>query len=285
MAIPNTTPTPNIIFNGLMAKMSDTEFRVVMAVVRATLGWELDHKTGMRKTEDWISHSQLKRITGRGSASLAKAIDSCIKNGWIEARDKEGELLDTKNKRVGKRIFYRLGAEILLRDENGQVFVKESKPLQKVKRSTSSKSEKVAPTSSESEISESETYKRNTITKYNNIIPKGIRQSNPPTAYGNKDINHLIELLKKANGGLIDGSEQLNRRYCWNLLQRFKYKEDPQRAVRLVEMIIKIAKEDKFHSANATGFKYLFNNAVKILQGARKKIPKVGKISINNKKQ
>jgi len=176
MPIPNTTPTPNIIFNGLMAKMTDTEFRVVMAVVRATLGWEIDHKTGMRKTEDWISYSQLRKITGRGSASLAKAIDSCIKKGWIEARDKEGKLLDTKNKRVGKKVFYRLGPEILLRDEDGQILVKESKPFQKVKRLTSSKSEKVFSTSSESEnstsskseISESEAYKRNTIQKKNN---------------------------------------------------------------------------------------------------------------------
>lgn len=36
--IPNTTQTPNIIFNGLMRKMNDTEFRIVMLVVRATLG-------------------------------------------------------------------------------------------------------------------------------------------------------------------------------------------------------------------------------------------------------
>ena len=130
--IPNTTQTPNIIFNGIMKEMSDTELRVVLIVTRATLGWVLDKEKGMRKVEDWISHYQLKEKTGRESGAISKAIDRCIQKGWIEARDKEGNLLDTKDKRRGKNIFYRLGPEILLK--------------------TSSESEDVLVTSSKSEI-------------------------------------------------------------------------------------------------------------------------------------
>jgi len=162
MAIPNTTPTPNIIFNGLMAKMSDTEFRVVMVVVRATLGWEIDHKTGMRKKEDWISHRQLIEKTGRSGRAISTAIDSCIKKGWIEARDEKGNLLDVKEKRVGKKIFYRLGKEILLKDDGEEILVKEYKPLKKVQRleTTSEKS-----SIEKSSIEKSSVYKRKTITK------------------------------------------------------------------------------------------------------------------------
>jgi len=127
MAIPNTTPTPNIIFNGLMTKMSDTEFRVVMVVVRATLGWEIDHTTGMRKKEDWISHKQLIDKTGRSGRAISTAIDSAIKKGWIEARDANGNLLDKKEKRIGKKIFYRLGKEILLKNNGEEILVKEYK--------------------------------------------------------------------------------------------------------------------------------------------------------------
>lgn len=130
--IPNTTQTPNIIFNGLMKEMSDTELRVVLIVTRATLGWILDREKGMRKEEDWISHSQLKHKTGRESGAISKAIDRCIQKGWIEARDRDGALLDTKDKRRGKNIFYRLGPGILLK--------------------TSSESEDVLVTSSENEI-------------------------------------------------------------------------------------------------------------------------------------
>lgn len=95
--IPNTTQTPNIIFNGLMKEMSDTELRVVLIVTRATLGWIMDREKGMRKEEDWISHSQLKHKTGRESGAISKAIDRCIQKGWIEARDHSGELLDTNS--------------------------------------------------------------------------------------------------------------------------------------------------------------------------------------------
>ena len=73
--LPNTTQTPNIIFNGLMREMSDTELRLVFIVTRATLGWVLDKETGMRKEQDWLSLSQLKKKTGRESGAISKAID------------------------------------------------------------------------------------------------------------------------------------------------------------------------------------------------------------------
>ena len=109
MAIPNTTPTPNELYNGEMAKMTDTELRIVLITTRATLGWEKDKETKMRKQEDWISHYQLIKKSGRSSRSITKAIDNCVKMGWIEIRDKNGELLNTKNKRIGNKMYFRLG--------------------------------------------------------------------------------------------------------------------------------------------------------------------------------
>lgn len=108
--IPNTTPTPNWLYNGEMKKMSDVELRVVLVITRATLGWEENHETGMRKVEDWISKSQIIEKTGRSSRSITYAIANCIKNGWIEARNKSGELLETPEKRSGNKIYYRLGS-------------------------------------------------------------------------------------------------------------------------------------------------------------------------------
>ena len=112
-----------------MREMSDTELRLVFIVTRATLGWVLDKETGMRKEQDWLSLSQLKKKTGRESGAISKAIDVCIRRQWIEARDKDGNILDTKAKRRGKNIFYRLGPAILLKtsSESEDVYVTSSK--------------------------------------------------------------------------------------------------------------------------------------------------------------
>ena len=107
--IPNTTPTPNWLYNGEMKKMSDTELRVVLIITRHTLGWIENKETGMRKQEDWISHTKLINISGKSSPAISKAVNNCVEHGWIETRDKNGNLLLTSNERRRRRVFYRLG--------------------------------------------------------------------------------------------------------------------------------------------------------------------------------
>ncbi len=206
MAIPNTTPTPNELYNGEMKKMKDTELRIVLVVTRATLGWEEDKDTKMRKQEDWISYYQLKQKTGRCYTALARAINTCIKKGWIEARDKKGNLLNIKNKRIGKKIFYRLGRLFLDKIETSP----QNREVKKEKQSTSP----------QSVITQSEAYKRNPIQK--NIISKDIGEDTPKS-YGNKFINQFLSLIRKEfELERLDGSEQVNRRYAYNLLRRLK---------------------------------------------------------------
>jgi hypothetical protein len=178
MAIPNTTPTPNELYNGEMNKMSDTELRVVLVVTRATLGWELDPITKTRKKEDWISSSQIKEKTGRSGRAISTAIESSIKNGWIEARDSKGELLDTPQKRAGKKIYFRLGKIFLLKIETSE---------------NSSQGNQTSEKSSNENISNenSSHYKRNTITK---------EIKNTKTAKQSfAGLNDLIELFKEVN--------------------------------------------------------------------------------------
>jgi len=248
MAIPNTTPTPNELYNSEMKKMTDTELRVVLIVTRATLGWEIDKETKMRKKEDWISHYQLIEKSGRSGRAISTAIDRCIKQGWIEARDKEGNILNTKEKRIGKRIFYRLG----------NIF------LNKIK--TSEESSEVLQTSEKSSIEKSSIYKRNTNTKDNDT-----KVSQKPVEFGNQDINNLIQLLKEEYDiKILDGSEKENRRYCWLALKKFK------RAG--LEAIIRIGARDKFWQTKITGFKTLYYNGVKIASTLREKQNQIVKI-------
>ena len=95
--------------------MTDAEFRIVSIVTRATFGWILNKKTGMRKEEDWISLSQMVEKSGKSPRAIKYAIQSCIEKRWIEVRGQGGELLNTGTKRqkYGRKLFYRLGPQIL----------------------------------------------------------------------------------------------------------------------------------------------------------------------------
>lgn len=188
MAIPNTTPTPNELYNGEMRKMSDTELRVVLVVTRATLGWELDHETGMRKKEDWISQKQLTQQTGKSNKAISTAIDSCVKKGWIEARDKEGNFLMTPEDRARKRIFYRLGRIFLSKIESAEVTSQDKKP----------QSSELAAKSGE--VDDTNLVKKVHSTK-ESITKETIQNQAAPSAAGEKAslINELIEEFKSVN--------------------------------------------------------------------------------------
>jgi hypothetical protein len=113
--------------------------------------------------------------------------------------------------------------------------------------------------------------------KDNNIISKDIRKStskkkdkNKTSSYGNKDINTCIEYLKEKLGASLDGSIKENRQYCYNLLRKMKKDYPNTEPVEQVKMLIDAALQDKFHSKNATGFKYLFYNTQRIAQSFKK---------------
>lgn len=109
--LPNTTQVPNIILDEWMPQLGDVEFRILMIVVRQTLGWVLDDASGRRKERDWISSSQLVLKSGKSRKHISKAVKALIEeHHLIEATNKNGELLDSAEKR-GKsfgQIFYRL---------------------------------------------------------------------------------------------------------------------------------------------------------------------------------
>ncbi len=107
--VPNTTPTPNWLYNGEMKKMNETELKVVLLVTRKTLGW-FDPSTGDRKNQDYISQSQFMEFTGKSNRAIATAIQSCVEHGWIIGKDKKGDLCNTPEKRARRKIWYQLGS-------------------------------------------------------------------------------------------------------------------------------------------------------------------------------
>jgi hypothetical protein len=82
----------------------------------------------------------------------------------------------------------------------------------------------------------------------------------------NPHVQAIFEEFRTLNSGMLDGSEMENRRFAWLLLQKRKYRDGPDVATATARALIQAAKRDRFHAKNATGFKYLYYNAARIMQ-------------------
>ena len=94
------------------------------------------------------------------------------------------------------------------------------------------------------------------------------------TEYGNPDINICISYLKEKIQGSLDGTQKANRQYCHLLINRLKKDYPDSVASEQICKLIDIASLDDFHAKNLTSFKYLYNNAGKIIQSVKGKTNK-----------
>lgn len=98
-------------------------------------------------------------------------------------------------------------------------------------------------------------------------------------AYGNKDINILIDALKNEMGGVpMDGTQKENRRYAKLFLNKLEkvceeQGHNKERAPNLGCYIIKSAHEG-WHAKNATSMKYIYYNMGKIVNENKQNKPK-----------
>lgn len=101
---------PNPVLDLHMPLLRDTELRVLLVVLRQTLGWRGEQE-GTRKERDWISHGQLCRRTGRASAAVSSAVEALVNAGLIAVEDASGNALGStaQRRRHLGRLFYRVG--------------------------------------------------------------------------------------------------------------------------------------------------------------------------------
>jgi hypothetical protein len=94
-------PVPNRLFDDVLPGLSDTELRVLLIVLRQTLGWrEGDERGGWRhRRRDWMSHAQLCRKTGRRSEAVSNAVNGLVSKGLIVAETGTGSPLPTPEMR------------------------------------------------------------------------------------------------------------------------------------------------------------------------------------------
>lgn len=89
---PNYTQTPNDLFDEHMRDMKESELKVVLVIVRKTLGWQ--------KKADPISLTTLETMTGLSRQACLDGVNAAVERGIVCAQ-----------KRRGKTTIYRLSVE------------------------------------------------------------------------------------------------------------------------------------------------------------------------------
>lgn len=108
MQYARTTPVPNALFDEWLLKLKSAELKVLMVIIRQTLGWK-EKNCSDRKVADWISGSQLRLKTGSSARAISSAIEALVKKELIEVRDDQNHILTNPDERKGKtRLFYRI---------------------------------------------------------------------------------------------------------------------------------------------------------------------------------
>ena len=119
MKQPSTTPVPNVIFDRFLQDLNSVELKVLLVIIRQTLGWA--DRRGMfgRKEADWISGSQLREKTGSSDRSITSAVSALVRRQLIEVHNDKGYELYSARARQGKpRLYYSLAPTVLKTGDN-----------------------------------------------------------------------------------------------------------------------------------------------------------------------
>jgi len=104
-----TTPVPNVVFDTYLKELKLAELKVLLIIIRQTLGWEDKRTKSERKETDWISNSQLVTKTGNSARAINDAIQGLTDKKLIDVISQSGEFLDTPEKRRGQqKLYFRL---------------------------------------------------------------------------------------------------------------------------------------------------------------------------------
>lgn len=114
-----TIPVPNAVFDTYLKELKIAELKVLLIIIRQTLGWKDLSTESKRKEIDWLSNNFLALKTGCSKRAINDAIQSLVKNKIIDVLSKSGELLDTSEKRKGQqKLFFRPANAIFAFVEN-----------------------------------------------------------------------------------------------------------------------------------------------------------------------
>jgi len=93
------TMIPNEVMDVYLRELKLGELKVLLVVLRQTLGYQAKPGSPYRKARDWIAISRMQELTGCDRKTIAKAIQRLIALETILVTDRAGNVLGTPNQR------------------------------------------------------------------------------------------------------------------------------------------------------------------------------------------
>jgi len=101
-----TTQTPNSLFDIHLKTLLNSELKVLLVIIRKTIGIADVNNKGSRMERAWISQKLFHICTNLSGRAISTAIDSLIQKDLIIVTDHSGQILKNKNARRGASRLY-----------------------------------------------------------------------------------------------------------------------------------------------------------------------------------
>lgn len=99
MSLCYSTPVPNTFFDAYLPNLKPAELKIILVIIRQTLGWKDKKNPSKRKQRDWISVTQFQKKTGLSKKAITTALTSLSSRGLIMVTDQSNRKVSKPKER------------------------------------------------------------------------------------------------------------------------------------------------------------------------------------------
>lgn len=103
-----TTQTPNEVFDLYLPFLSESELKVLLIILRRTIGFTDPKNRNQRVARAWITQKLFMKLTGLSNRAVSTAIDSLQKREIIRVYNSFGQVLVSREERRHARLYFGL---------------------------------------------------------------------------------------------------------------------------------------------------------------------------------
>lgn len=102
-----STQTPNVLFDHLLKELTVSETKVLMIIIRRTMGMMSKKYIGKRVEKAWITQRLFSMLTGLAVRSVSEAINGLASRGLIAVYNETGKQVFTaKQRQTATKLYF-----------------------------------------------------------------------------------------------------------------------------------------------------------------------------------